>query len=293
MRAARAPRSRAAAASDVEVGAERLVDQPVERGVAQRPPVGDARTGATGRARATVSAASGASRRRELSQPRLAERGRHLHRRLAVAGAARRPRGQRERSDRAYAWAALRPAAIGSARARHRAPPLHQPLDDHVEHRREDQAEEGDAEHAGEHRHAHGVPHLGAGAAGEHQRHHAHDERERGHEDRAEPDAAGLERRFDRASGPRICSSRANSTIRMAFLQARPTSTRNPIWVKMLLSPRVSHTPVMAQSRHIGTIRMTASGSDQLSYCAASTRNASSTQSGKTKIAVLPARICW
>ena len=91
---------------------------------------------------------------------------------------------------------------------------------------------------------------------------------------------------------PRSCSSRANSTIRMAFLQARPTSTRNPIWVKMLLSPRVTHTPVMAKSRHIGTIRMTASGSVQLSYWAASTRNASSTQSGKTNAAVFPARIC-
>ena len=88
-------------------------------------------------------------------------------------------------------------------------------------------------------------------------------------------------------------SSRANSTIRIAFLQARPTSTRNPICVKMLLSPLVSHTPVMAQSRDMGTIRMTASGSDQLSYCAASTRNASSTQSGKTKTAVLPDSRCW
>ena len=79
----------------------------------------------------------------------------------------------------------------------------------------------------------------------------------------------------------------------MAFLQARPTSTRKPIWVKMLLSPWVSHTPVMADRRPIGTIRMTASGSDQLSYCAASTRNTSTTQSGNTKIAVLPARISW
>ena len=59
-------------------------------------------------------------------------------------------------------------------------------------------------------------------------------------------------------------------------------STRKPIWVKMLLSPSVSHTPAMAHSRHIGTMRMTASGSDQLSYCAASTRKTSRTHSGKT-----------
>ena len=42
-------------------------------------------------------------------------------------------------------------------------------------------------------------------------------------------------------------------------------------------------------SRHIGTTRMTASGSDQLSYCAASTRKTSTTASAKTIMAVLPA----
>src|SRR4051812_26254567 len=35
---------------------------------------------------------------------------------------------------------------------------------------------------------------------------------------------------------PWSCSCLANSTIRMAFLLARPTSTTSPIWVKMLLS---------------------------------------------------------
>ena len=47
-----------------------------------------------------------------------------------------------------------------------------------------------------------------------------------------------------------------------------------------------------AHSRHIGTTRMTASGSDQLSYCAASTRNTITTASAKTYMAVLPALIC-
>jgi hypothetical protein len=37
----------------------------------------------------------------------------------------------------------------------------------------------------------------------------------------------------------------------------------------------------MALSRHIGTMRMIASGSDQLSYSAARTRKTKSTQSGK------------
>ena len=45
----------------------------------------------------------------------------------------------------------------------------------------------------------------------------------------------------------------------------------------------------MALSRHIGTTRITASGSDQLSYWAASTRNTITTAKPKMIIAVLPA----
>lgn len=73
----------------------------------------------------------------------------------------------------------------------------------------------------------------------------------------------------------------ATSTIRMAFLDASPTSTTKPIWVRMLLSIPIQAIPAMADRRHIGTIRMMASGRDQLSYCAASTRNTNRTQSGK------------
>ena len=40
---------------------------------------------------------------------------------------------------------------------------------------------------------------------------------------------------------------------------------------------------------HSGTDRMTASGIDQLSYCAASTRKTITTEKPKTIIAVLPA----
>ena len=81
---------------------------------------------------------------------------------------------------------------------------------------------------------------------------------------------------------PSCCFSRANSTMRMAFLHARPTSTIRPIWVKMLLSVPFSITPTIAQSRHIGTIRMMASGRVRLSYCAARTRNTRKRHSGKT-----------
>ena len=48
-------------------------------------------------------------------------------------------------------------------------------------------------------------------------------------------------------------------------------------------------TPTTALSRHMGTTRITASGSDQLSYWAASTRNTMTTARPKMIMAVLPA----
>ena len=83
---------------------------------------------------------------------------------------------------------------------------------------------------------------------------------------------------------PRSSSSFANSTIRIAFLHARPTSTTSATWVKMFRSPGCmnggkceSQTPNSAASTHIGTISTIAIGRLQLSYCAASTRTTSST----------------
>ena len=55
-----------------------------------------------------------------------------------------------------------------------------------------------------------------------------------------------------------------------------------PICVRMLLSEPFSFTPTIDDSRHMGTMRMMASGSDQLSYCADRIRKTSSTQIGKT-----------
>ena len=81
----------------------------------------------------------------------------------------------------------------------------------------------------------------------------------------------------------------ANSTIRIAFLLASPTRTTKPICVKMLTSERPIITPAIALSRHIGTTRITASGSDQLSYWAASTRKTMTTARAKIHMAVLPA----
>ena len=51
-------------------------------------------------------------------------------------------------------------------------------------------------------------------------------------------------------------------------------------------------TPATEQRMHIGTTKITASGSDQLSYWPASTRNTSTTAPPKTKAVVLPAMIC-
>ena len=84
-----------------------------------------------------------------------------------------------------------------------------------------------------------------------------------------------------------------HSDVRMRYIGvASPTSTTKPICVRMLLSMPRSITPASADSTAIGTMSTMASGRDQLSYCAASTRNTSTTQSGKTKIAVLPASFC-
>ena len=44
------------------------------------------------------------------------------------------------------------------------------------------------------------MAHLGAGADDEHQRHHAHDEGEGGHQDRAQPQAARFESGLDEAA---------------------------------------------------------------------------------------------
>ena len=91
---------------------------------------------------------------------------------------------------------------------------------------------------------------------------------------------------------PACRRDRAYSTIRMAFLLASPTSTTNPIWVKMFTSYPAHRQPSRADSRQSGTTRMTASGRVQLSYWAASTRNTSTTLSANAHRAVLPVSCC-
>ena len=95
------------------------------------------------------------------------------------------------------------------------------------------------------------------------------------------------------ADRPRSCACRANSTIRMAFLAARPISTIRPICTRMLLSSPRKDTPSSAASTPSGTISTIANGSTQLSYCAASARNTNSTDSPKMKTAALPVLRSW
>src|SRR5690625_2993294 len=86
------------------------------------------------------------------------------------------------------------------------------------------------------------------------------------------------------------CSrSRANSTIRMAFLHANPINTTSPTCTKILLSPPVNHTPTRAAKRHSGTINTIARGRTQLSYSAARTKKTNSAATGKT----INAAILW
>ena len=73
--------------------------------------------------------------------------------------------------------------------------------------------------------------------------------------------SCGRGRSRDASNVASLPSSRcclANSTMRMAFLLARPARTTKPICVKMVTSIRARPTPTMEQSRHIGTTRMTA-----------------------------------
>ncbi|KWT85151.1 hypothetical protein APY03_3954 [Variovorax sp. WDL1] len=98
------------------------------------------------------------------------------------------------RRDKAFVACQVRHLAMELER-----PVAREPAQRHIEHRRQEQAERSHADHPGEHRHAHGRAHLGAGTRGQHQRQHTHDECKRGHQDRAQAQPArfhgGLERR--------------------------------------------------------------------------------------------------
>jgi hypothetical protein len=75
------------------------------------------------------------------------------------------------------------------------------------------------------------------------------------------------------ADRPSWYFSSAYSTIRMAFLAARPSSVTRPIWkYTSFVMPR-SQTAASAPKVPKGMASITDSGSDQRSYCAARIRN--------------------
>jgi len=73
------------------------------------------------------------------------------------------------------------------------AEPVHE---HHVEDGGEEQAEDGDADHAGEDGDAHGLAHFGAGTGRDDEGIYTGDEGDAGHQDRAEPEATGFEGGF-------------------------------------------------------------------------------------------------
>ncbi len=67
-----------------------------------------------------------------------------------------------------------------------------------VEQRRQQQPEKSDAQHSREHRNSHGVAHLGARTGRGDERYHTHDESERGHQDRPQPETGRIQRGLQR-----------------------------------------------------------------------------------------------
>ncbi|MCW0450776.1 hypothetical protein NB706_003610 [Xanthomonas sacchari] len=81
----------------------------------------------------------------------------------------------------------------------------------------------------------------------------------------------------------------ANSTIRMPFLAASPTSITMPIWLNRLSVPPLIARPISAPSTPSGTVSMITSGWMKLSNCAASTRYTISSARAKVSSTAPPA----
>ncbi len=91
---------------------------------------------------------------------------------------------------------------------------------------------------------------------------------------------------------PANSSSRANSTIRMAFFGRQPHQhDQTDLGEHVVVALGQPDAEPCAASKPIGTIMMIDSGSVRLSYSAASTRNTSSSATGNTTSAELPAMI--
>src|ERR1700730_11450083 len=98
-----------------------------------------------------------------------------------------------------------------------------------VEGRREQEPEGGDPKHPEEHGGAEGLAHLRACPGRHGEREDTEDEGEGGHQDRTKTRPCGGRRGLLGLIALHVLSLRANSTIRIAFFAAKPTSTTKPI----------------------------------------------------------------
>ena len=92
---------------------------------------------------------------------------------------------------------------------------------------------------------------------------------------------------------PCACRSLANSTIRMAFLAARPMMVIRPTLKYTSLDRPTAEVASTDPSAPMGTISITAAGMLQLSYRATSSRNTTTMASANSLGAWAPAAFSW
>ena len=160
--------------------------------------------------------------------------------------------------------------------------PDHDRPDRHVEHRRQEEAEDRHARHAEDDGRADRLAHLRARARRDGQRHDAEDEGEGRHQDRPQAQAAGLDDGCQRRIAMLLALSGEfddqDGVLGRQADQHDEGDLRHDVVVHAADSRRRG-----APARiDMGTIRMMASGRDQLSYCAARNRKTNRTAMPKT-----------
>ena len=158
-----------------------------------------------------------------------------------------------------------------------------------VERGRDD--EDGDErrrEHAAEHRRAEDLPRGGAGAGREDQRHHAEDERERGHEDRPQAQARAGERRVEQRRPALVLGLRELDDEDGVL--GGEADDHHEADLREHVGSRAGGATARRtrRTRRSGVPRSTPNGRDQLSYCAARIRK--TTSSERPKMARRPGR---
>ena len=127
----------------------------------------------------------------------------------------------------------------------------------------------------------------------DHQGHHAQDEGEGGHQDRPQTGAGRFHRGVEPAHPLVLAPAwRTRRSGSRSWRPGRPARRSRPAPGYRPPCPG-SASPVTAASRHIGTIRITASGSVQLSYCAASSRKTKTTDSRRRSARCRPPDVSW